>query len=112
MITLKNFKILLCLLCFACLVCIGCKKPTPETAEQDAPFKPKGDLSDLVYNPIKADGTIDSSFLPIIVFEETEFDFGTINEGDVVTHKYNFKNTGTARLLITEVNSTCGCTTP
>ena len=75
-------------------------------------FEPTGDISDLVYNPVRPDGTIDSSFLPIISWEETTFDFGTISEGDVVKKDFHFTNTGTAPLLIHDARSTCGCTIP
>lgn len=75
-------------------------------------YQPKGDLSDLVYNPLREDGTIDSSYLPVLTFETTIYDFGTIFEGDVVRQNFAFKNTGTAPLLITNGSSTCGCTVP
>lgn len=91
----------------------GCK-PSPETESnaQEDPFEPKGELADLVYNPIRSDGTLDSSFLPILVWEQETYDFGTILEGDVVTKEFNFTNTGNAPLLILNATSTCGCTVP
>lgn len=45
-------------------------------------------------------------------FEETEYDFGPINHGDVVEHVFPFTNTGEAPLVITDIRTTCGCTTP
>lgn len=45
-------------------------------------------------------------------FEETQFDFGDIQQGDVVEHTFKFKNVGEAPLIITETKVTCGCTTP
>ncbi|MBX2842840.1 MAG: DUF1573 domain-containing protein [Flammeovirgaceae bacterium] len=45
-------------------------------------------------------------------FEETEFDFGKINKGDVVKHAFKFENTGEAPLIISNIQTTCGCTTP
>ena len=45
-------------------------------------------------------------------FEETSFDFGTITAGDVVEHKFSFKNTGEAPIVISETKVSCGCTTP
>ena len=45
-------------------------------------------------------------------FEETEFDFGEIAQGDVVKHSFKFKNTGEAPLVISDIKTTCGCTTP
>lgn len=49
---------------------------------------------------------------PVMTFEQESFDFGTIQEGEVVEHTYSFKNTGTKALLISEVQASCGCTVP
>jgi hypothetical protein len=69
-------------------------------------------MADLVYNPMRPDGTLDSSFLPIMTLRDSVFDFGSVPEGDTVTHVFTFTNTGTAPLLVTRANSTCGCTIP
>ncbi|MBL3654581.1 DUF1573 domain-containing protein [Fulvivirga sp. 2943] len=50
--------------------------------------------------------------LPAFAFEEEEFDFGTIDEGDVVEHTFKFKNTGDAPLIIQNAVGSCGCTVP
>lgn len=50
--------------------------------------------------------------LPVLAFQETEFDFGTIKEGDVVEHTFTFKNTGEAPLIIQSADPSCGCTAP
>jgi hypothetical protein len=50
--------------------------------------------------------------LPVIEFEKTEYDFGTINEGQKVEHVYKFKNTGEAPLIIQNAQPSCGCTVP
>ncbi|NUM31479.1 MAG: DUF1573 domain-containing protein [Bacteroidetes bacterium] len=47
-----------------------------------------------------------------ITFDHDEWDFGTISEGEIVEHTYNFKNTGNKTLLISDVQATCGCTVP
>ena len=47
---------------------------------------------------------------PAITFEETSFDFGDIFQDDKVEHVFAFENTGTAPLIITNVQTTCGCT--
>ncbi|WP_299821665.1 DUF1573 domain-containing protein [uncultured Pontibacter sp.] len=49
---------------------------------------------------------------PALSFEESEFNFGDIVQGDVVEHTFKFKNTGTQPLVIERVDVTCGCTTP
>jgi hypothetical protein len=50
--------------------------------------------------------------LPVMAFENTDHDFGTINEGDVVEYTYAFKNTGDAPLIIQGAQGSCGCTVP
>ncbi len=49
---------------------------------------------------------------PAITFEESEYNFGDITQGDVVEHVFKFKNTGNQPLVISRVDVTCGCTTP
>lgn len=50
--------------------------------------------------------------VPIMSFDETEHDFGTINENDIVETVFNFENTGKTDLIITNATATCGCTIP
>jgi len=49
---------------------------------------------------------------PEIKFNEMEFDFGTINEGEIVNHVFKFTNVGKAPLLIDKATASCGCTVP
>lgn len=49
---------------------------------------------------------------PTFVFSEDSFDFGKINEGDVVEHAFKFTNTGQAPLIIASAVGSCGCTVP
>ena len=45
-------------------------------------------------------------------FEQTEHNFGTLDEGPKVTHVFNFTNTGKEPLIITSARASCGCTVP
>ncbi|MDO6438816.1 DUF1573 domain-containing protein [Cyclobacterium sp. 1_MG-2023] len=45
-------------------------------------------------------------------FEEEIFDFGTIDEGKVVEHVFKFKNEGQVPLIISNIQASCGCTSP
>jgi len=47
-----------------------------------------------------------------VKFEEYAHDFGMLNEGDKVYHKFKFKNTGTTPLIIENARGSCGCTVP
>ncbi len=49
---------------------------------------------------------------PVITFEKSTFDFGDMYQGDKVEHTFKFTNTGNEALVITNVQVTCGCTTP
>lgn len=49
---------------------------------------------------------------PAMTFEESTYDFGTIDKGTHVEHLFKFKNTGDAPLTIVNAKSSCGCTVP
>ncbi len=49
---------------------------------------------------------------PVMTFEKTSHDFGTINEGDRVTTQFSFTNTGNSDLIIVDARGSCGCTVP
>ncbi len=50
--------------------------------------------------------------LPVMTFDESEFDFGEIEGGTAVEHVFKFTNTGDAPLVIVDAKSSCGCTVP
>jgi hypothetical protein len=45
-------------------------------------------------------------------FEEYEYDFGRIQEGEKVTYMFKFTNTGKSNLVIATAVGSCGCTVP
>jgi hypothetical protein len=49
---------------------------------------------------------------PVLTWEKKTHDFGDIYQGDKVEQTFYFTNTGNEPLLITNVQVTCGCTTP
>ena len=48
----------------------------------------------------------------VMSFDETTFDFGTVTEGEKVSHTYAFKNTGDEPLILQNAKGSCGCTVP
>jgi hypothetical protein len=48
----------------------------------------------------------------VISWDKSTFDFGDVTEGDKVSHTFKFTNTGNTPLVLTNVEVTCGCTTP
>lgn len=65
-------------------------------------------------SPVNAQTTTeaDPSTLGSFEFSEMEYDFGTINEGQVIEHLFNFTNNGQAPLVISNITASCGCTSP
>lgn len=49
---------------------------------------------------------------PVITWEKLSHEFGDITQGEKIEHTFKFTNTGTAALVITNVEVTCGCTVP
>lgn len=48
----------------------------------------------------------------VLLVKETAFDFGTIPQGKPVYHFFEVTNTGKNPMVISNVQTSCGCTTP
>lgn len=49
---------------------------------------------------------------PVITWDKNVYDFGDIFQGERVERVFKFTNSGSEPLVITNVEVTCGCTTP
>lgn len=67
-------------------------------------------LSLLIFSSCGNEVKKSNNGIPGIKFSKTEFDFGTIQMGEKVTYDFVFENVGDGDLLITKVDSDCGCT--
>jgi hypothetical protein len=67
--------------------------PDPTAAASQTPAVPAG--------PVTA-----------ITFENPNFDWGKVNDGDKVTHIFKFTNSGKEPLIISDAKGSCGCTVP
>ena len=47
-----------------------------------------------------------------LALQETEYDFGKIPQGKPVTHVFLFTNKGDTNLVLNNIQTSCGCTTP
>jgi len=96
------------------------KKPTAKPKQkpvkkESKPKKPKKRLSaDLVKNTKTAAPKKDQSKIPLpkLEFEYKTYNFGTVDEGDTILHKFKFVNTGDAPVIISDASTSCGCTVP
>lgn len=93
---------------------------SPKTDDQAAKIKALEDKiaalegANTAVAPVNAQTTTeaDPSTLGSFQFSEMEYDFGNINEGQVVEHLFNFTNNGQAPLVISNITASCGCTSP
>ncbi|WP_339895061.1 DUF1573 domain-containing protein [uncultured Algibacter sp.] len=53
-----------------------------------------------------------ASKFPVLEFDKKVHDFGEIEAKTAVETIFNYKNTGDAPLVITDIKSSCGCTVP
>lgn len=100
---------------FALLTFITCKQGETEKKDnglQEVRLDEKASNADIVRLPVSADKPTDTVNVPKIQLEESMYDFGEITEGGHVKHSFKFKNTGNTPLIITDVQTTCGCTVP
>jgi len=52
----------------------------------------------------------DSVNAPAFSKEAPVYDFGTIQEGDIVHHVFHFRNVGRSPLVLKNIKPSCGCT--
>jgi len=90
----------------------GSSTSKAEKTVEEIKAESKINNSKIVRNPISADQPEDTVNVAKMTFEQEDFDFGTVQEGDVVEHFYSFTNTGIVPLVISNARSTCGCTVP
>lgn len=48
----------------------------------------------------------------VLSFSYDTYDFGFIEQGEVVNHSFNFRNIGNKEINISKATASCGCTTP
>ena len=105
-------RILSCFLILMGIVFLwGCDSEAKVLNEQEAAAATEeAKIADIIRNPVSADQEVDQSLVAIITFEEEVFEFGEVDEGAVIEHRFRFTNTGAVPLVISDVRSTCGCT--
>ncbi len=61
---------------------------------------------------VAAERDANSNKFPVMTFDKTEHDFGTLQQGDTAETTFNFENTGEKPLVIVGIKGSCGCTVP
>jgi hypothetical protein len=115
------------ILAFASLIAMtSCKEKAaddantaPDAAEATATPATTDPAAMAMTDPAATDPNAAAAATPVptgpltsIKFEQEEYDWGTVMDGDKVTKIFKFKNTGKEPLIITKANASCGCTVP
>ena len=61
-------------------------------------------------NDVEKNNKVEVNASSAMEWEQTEIDLGKIDQGKPVDITFNFKNTGTAPVIISDVKAGCGCT--
>jgi hypothetical protein len=83
----------------------GCKSGSGHDPETSV-------TTDIIQNPVTADKPKADGTLPVLKFETEKHDFNLLLQGEVVTYKFTFENTGGSNLVLVDVTAACGCTVP
>lgn len=76
------------------------------TSTTDAVANTANDVAKKVEQAVPAGPTT------VMTFDETQYNFGEVKEGEKVKHVYKFKNTGDEPLVLSNAKGSCGCTVP
>ncbi|MBR0169346.1 MAG: DUF1573 domain-containing protein [Bacteroidales bacterium] len=87
------------LITLSCLLLASCG----QRSETDADV-------DLIRNPQSAQGYDNTVKMPELTFDQDMHDFGRLSAGENISYSFHFRNTGSADLVISSCNATCGCT--
>ena len=91
------------------LITISCNNKNPEEADRIKALEQK--ISQLEQNQVVTPTNVqnvqpaDPSTVGVFEFGAMEHDFGTISEGEVIEHMFNFKNGGQAPLVISNIQA-------
>ena len=97
------------------LIATACKNEN-KTEIQDELLAPTESVTDQnmgeMNDALPSTEVVSSTEAPVMEFAKTEHDFGTITQGENVSHVFKFTNTGKSDLIITDAKGSCGCTVP
>ena len=92
---------------FVLASCASEKSDAENPSDKDNPI-----TSDIIDNKNSLDTSVANAEGPKITFAKYEHDFGELEEGMEVTHDFQFTNTGSKDLIISQADGSCGCTVP
>lgn len=98
MMITKSFRSFWCLMATLVLIAYACKSDNRQIT------------ADMIHFPDQNGQAPENA--PMIAFDSAICNFGMLAIGEKFTHTFRFTNTGKSPLIISQVNPSCGCTTP
>ena len=95
--------------CFL-IVLYGCNNPSKQKVDSNEVTNEA--IHDIIYNPRSAKSGNEKRAAKVEVVGKSKFDFGSVESGEKVSHRFIIKNVGDAPMNIVEANASCGCTVP
>ena len=71
-----------------------------------------GNAAEVTPAPANESAAVAAGDAAVMSFENGNYDFGKITQGEKVAYSYKFKNVGKSPLIFLIATSTCGCTVP
>ncbi len=109
--------------CFSLIACLvlamlstGCEEKTATAESTAEKMEKNADIQQSM--AVKSEDSAveeteaEDKLHPQVVFEDSVYDFGSIDPGSKNNGSFKFKNEGVGVLKITRIKSTCGCTVP
>ncbi len=119
MTLLKNlFAVVVLTLSVTMIACQSGADEAREEARENLAQNEAGEVSPLANaegatpSSLSAEQEVPAGPTTVMKFEHTDFDYGTVKEGEKVSHTYTFTNTGNEPLIISSAKGSCGCTVP
>ncbi len=110
---MKIFKLLSLIALVALVSMTSCKNDGSAKADEAKESLATTATTETTATPAKpATPDVPVGPLTTLTFDETEYDFGMVMEGEKVEHIYKFTNTGDEPLVISNAKGSCGCTVP
>ena len=120
---MKKFNLLFLLVLTTFVSLTSCKDKAAEDASattQDAAAPADGNAvtATPISDPTAANPTesqtpaVPAGPVTTIKFDNPNYDWGKVNDGEKVTHIFKFTNTGKEPLIISDAKGSCGCTVP
>lgn len=99
------------------ILALGFVMTSCQTGGTDAQAEARAAVEETTVPAANAQPTAPTTAVPTgpltsIAFAESTFDFGTVTEGEIVSHTFSFTNTGSEPLIISDAKGSCGCTVP